>query len=103
MSTTQELILEAIRDRVEKPGLRFVDDRQYANTGTIRVYTTDLGLVGQVTYGFQPERCDFGPMTGYVAVLNYGRARTPGQVEAVCSTVPDLVDRVVTYLLKEAP
>lgn len=101
MTTTQDLILGAIEERVDKLGLRYIEDHQYSNTGHVRVYDpVTLVLIGQVSYDFQQEHCNFGPMSSYVAVLNYGRQRTPSMIEAVCSTVLELVDRVVAYLTK---
>jgi hypothetical protein len=101
---SQSLILTAIEDRVSKRGLTLLNDRGYANTGTLRVLDSTLRQVGAVSYDFQGGYCTFsvGRTTERVASLWYGQTDVAGAADWVVGSIPDLVDTVVEHLLKEA-
>lgn len=93
--TTQALVLDAIVTGIEAENLTAAIDGEWANTGSVRAFD-GLDLVGEVRYDFQRQSVRFGPMMSPVAVHYYGNARTPGQVEAVKSSLAEVVAAVVS-------
>ena len=73
-----------------------IDDRQYANTGTLRtLHPTTMKQIAATRYSFNDGYCTFDPD---VASLWYDRELTGREVEWVCGSIPELVDRVAKYL-----
>ena len=99
---SQELILSRIKAEIEAFPLVIVDDRQYANTGTLRTMRAGtLERVASVTYDFQDNRCHFGPMSARVAALWYDAPARDGEADWVCHSIPELVNTVVIALRGE--
>ena len=96
---SQQLILDRITAAIEaRDGVLLIEDRQYANTGTLRTVNAEtLEQIAYVTYGFYQGYCDFGPMTDRVASLDYD-SPSRGTAPWVQRSVPDLVDAVVAHL-----
>ena len=95
---SQQLILERIEQRIGET-LILVNDRQYANTGTLRsLHPTTLEQIASVKYAFQDDYCKFG---NSVASYWYGQS-AEGKASWVVDSIPELVDRVVAHLKGQA-
>lgn len=99
--TTQQLVQEAIERAVHarRPTLTLIDDRQRANTGTLRTYDADLTLVGSVTYDFQHGYCHFGPAADRVAAHWYGQTDMTGKAAWGKGSLAELVAAVADTLI----
>jgi hypothetical protein len=103
MTTTQQMILDAILARAKRP---LTIDFDFANTGYIRsIDETTLRALHSLRFEFQKERCSFEipgyhpqPYDKFVATHYYGQERTERQIKAVKSTPMEVVDAVVAYL-----
>ncbi len=99
--TSQELILTRIEAAIGND-LVFVNDRQYANTGTLRTLNAEtLEQVAAVRYDFQDGDCRFGPSSEPVAALWYDEPRSDCHAPWVCGSIPELVNTVVIALRGE--
>lgn len=78
MGQMQKKILEAIRERAGKAGLEFVDQPQYANTGTVFLM---VGLETVLSFGY-----DFQGTTASLQFYPKGKkvVRTCGFTHADC-------------------
>jgi hypothetical protein len=105
MTTQQQLILEAIVDKMEPHTVTV--DKEWANTGYIRcIDDKTLLATRSLRFDFQKEYVNFkvpGDSTreGIIASHDYGRPRRDGQIAAVKSTPMEVVDTVVAYLKGE--
>lgn len=100
--TSQELILSRIKAEFDGGPLLLVDDRQYANTGTLRTMRAGtLERVASVTYDFQINRCHFGRLSARVASLWYDAEPRDGEADWACHSIPELVNTVVIALRGE--
>ena len=97
---SQDFIMKLITARfAEDTSPVLIDDRQYGNTGTLRtLHPVTYEQVAVARYDFQNERVIFKVDAGTIAAHWYGEARRPGQASWVCSSIPELVDRVTKHL-----
>ena len=99
-TTSQTLILDRITTAIEaNEGITLINDRQYANTGTLRTLDADLNQIAAVEYEFNDGYCNFGKMSRRVASLWYGMTDTTGKAAWVTGNIPDLVAAVTEHLL----
>lgn len=96
--SSQQVILDRIAAMIVlHDGITLIDDRQYANTGTLRTLDADLNQVAAVTYEFQRNSCHFGGVNDRVAALWYDNPHA-GTAAWVQRSIPDLVTAVVAHL-----
>lgn len=97
-ATTQGAVLGAIEAKLAEVELTLVNDRRYANTGTVyAVAAGSLDAVGhRLTYDFQ----DYGHVGFRDEVGDYAAAwsKTGGTAPFVAPTLDVLVARVVALL-----
>ena len=96
----QQLILNALTERMTQAGWTFTIDYDFSNNGIIRIVDpTTLATTTGVEFKFERDLCTFTRpgSDDWVAVHWYGKERT-SQSMKVKSTPGEVIDAVMTYL-----